>query len=478
MKKKLSRIAAMLLAVMMVITGVAFMPKVEAEAADIPSFTVRTDATELHPGDTVHVQLYLEPGIDLMMMTGSLDFDPDVYEFVQGSMQYNFDFILATMGGGLNFVDTEYVHEGYITMLYQFVTPQNQGGVVFEFDLRVKDDASGMGEIIYNFVTGDVGPNDEDVVELPEGAANVSTVDGNGNIVENGEFPIVINLENFVIDQDDFTMARGATDTLTVTATPEAALAGKTVTWSSTDDSVVKVDQEGNIEAVGIGTAMITASVDDFSDSVAITVNSPLTGIELNTQETSIKKGETAQLEVIYTPADTTDDTTVIWSSSDEDIASVDENGVVTAKQDGTATITAAVGELTAECVVHVREVPLEDIDLDRTAITMNKGEVSEALQVSYNPEDTTDDKTVTWSSSDEDVATVDNGVVTAVGAGNATITATVGEFTAECEVTVVSSLESITLTADRTTDDLEVFLPEVIKQAEQVPHGAVPMKM
>ena len=129
----------------------------------------------------------------------------------------------------------------------------------------------------------------------------------------------------------------------------------------------------------------------------------------------------------------------------------------MTALKDGTTTITAKVGDLTADCIVNVREVPLEGIDLNQNAITLNKGEKSEPLVVSYNPDDTTDDKTVTWSSSDDDVATVENGVITATGAGTATITATVGEFTAECEVTVISPLESITLTADRTTDDLEV---------------------
>ena len=87
----------------------------------------------------------------------------------------------------------------------------------------------------------------------------------------------------------------------------------------------------------------------------------------------------------------------------------------------------------------------------------MNKGDKSEALVVSYNPEDTTDDKTVTWSSENEDIATVEDGVVTAVGAGTTNITAKVGEFTATCEVTVVVPLESISVKADGATDSLEV---------------------
>ena len=460
MKKKLSRIAAMLLAVVMVISGIAIMPMADVNAADKPSFTVKTDVTEMHPGDTVHVEFWLDEGADVIQFIGGFDFDTDVYTYVADSLQLNNDMVLgAIVNGGQAIVDQTDVYTvgGFSVLFDNMKEPFAGGQMIFSFDVTVNEDATESGFMGFNCVGCQTGTSDEDREDV--GASDVISIteDANGNVISDGNIPVVIELEGLAIDQDDFTMAKGTTDKLSVTATPEAALAGKTVTWSSTDDSVVKVDQEGNIEAVSVGTATITASCEEFSDSVTITVNAPLTSITLNTQETSIKKGDTADLDVIYTPEDTSDDKTVIWTSSNDEIATVDENGVVTAVADGTATITATVGSLTAECIVHVREVPLEEIDLDKTAITMNKGDKSEALVVSYNPEDTTDDKTVTWSSDDEDIATVENGVVTAVGAGTTTITATVGEFTAECEVTVVSPLESITLTADRTTDDLEV---------------------
>ena len=460
MKKKLSRIAAMLLAVVMVISGIAIMPMADVNAADKPSFTVKTDVTEMHPGDTVHVEFWLDEGADVIQFIGGFDFDTDVYTYVADSLQLNNDMVLgAIVNGGQAIVDQTDVYTvgGFSVLFDNMKEPFAGGQMIFSFDVTVNEDATESGFMGFNCVGCQTGTSDEDREDV--GASDVISIteDANGNVISDGNIPVVIELEGLTIDQDDFTMAKGTTDKLSVTATPEAALIGKTVNWSSSDDSVVKVDQDGNIEAAGVGEATITASCEEFSDSVTITVNAPLTSITLNTQETSIKKGDTADLDVIYTPEDTSDDKTVIWTSSNNEIATVDENGVVTAVADGTATITATVGSLTAECIVHVREVPLEGIDLDKTAITMNKGEKSEALKVSYNPEDTTDDKTVTWSSENEDVATVENGVVTAVGAGTTTITATVGEFTAECEVTVVSPLESITLTADRTTDNLEV---------------------
>lgn len=461
MKKKLSRIAAMLLAVVMVITGIAVMPGVEADAADAPSFTVKTDVTEMKPGDTVHVEFWMDGGTNVMSVVGGFDFDTSVYTYVAGSLQLNTElYMYAGLNNGQYIVDQTdvYTAGGFSFLYYSTTVPINEDTMFFAFDVTVNEDAVGSGLMGFSCAGVETGTNDEDRQSLPEETNYVSTTyDANGNVIEEGKIPVVIELEDFAIDQDDFTMARGTSDKLTVTATPEADLAGKTVTWSSTDNSVVNVDQEGNIEATGVGTATITASCEEFSDSVTITVNAPLTGITLNTQETSIKKGDTADLDVIYTPEDTTDDKTVTWTSSDDEIATVDENGVVTALKDGETTITATVGSHTAECLVHVREVPLEGIDLDKTAITMNKGDKSEALVVSYNPEDTTDDKTVTWSSENEDIATVEDGVVTAVGAGTTNITAKVGEFTATCEVTVVVPLESISVKADGATDSLEV---------------------
>ena len=460
MKKKLSRIAAILLAVVMVVTAVSLMPTADAKAADTPSFTVKTDVTEMHPGDTVHVEFWLNAGADVMQVVGGLDFDTDVYTYVADSLQLNDQLVLDAVRNNGQFIVEQsdvYTAGGFSFLYYSTTRPINGDIMFFAFDVTVNEDAAGSGLLGFNCVGCETGTSDTDRVEVEPSDIVSTTVDANGNAISASEIPVVIELQDLIIDQNDFTMVKGTIDTLTVTATPEAALAGKTVTWSSSDESVVTVDQNGNIEAVGNGAATITATVDEHSDSVSITVNSPLTSITLDTQETSVKKGDTVDLDVIFTPEDTTDDTTVVWSSSDESVATVDGDGVVTAHKDGTATITATVGTLTTECIVHVREVPLTGIDLDRTAITMNKGETSEALKVSYNPEDTTDDRTVTWTTSDESVAVVDDGIITAVGAGTATITATVGEFTATCEVTVLAPLESLSIRADRTTDNLEV---------------------
>ena len=82
MKKKLSRIAAMLLAVVMVITGIAFMPKTKAEAAEMPEFTIKSSVSEVKPGDTLTLELWLEPGSDLEYFVLNYQYDTSVFDTV------------------------------------------------------------------------------------------------------------------------------------------------------------------------------------------------------------------------------------------------------------------------------------------------------------------------------------------------------------------------------------------------------------
>jgi len=158
----------------------------------------------------------------------------------------------------------------------------------------------------------------------------------------------------------------------------------------------------------------------------------------------TLKKGDGTKLSVFYNPDNTTVNRDVVWSSSDEKVATVNEQGEITAVENGTAVVTAKVGDKTASCTVTVeeKEVALESISLDKTEVTLEKGDGTK-LNVSYNPDNTTVDRDVTWSSSDEKVATVnEQGEIVAVDKGTAVVTAKVGDKTASCTVTVTESVE------------------------------------
>ena len=159
--------------------------------------------------------------------------------------------------------------------------------------------------------------------------------------------------------------------------------------------------------------------------------------IALNKNTVTINTGNTDRLTVSYIPSNTTDSRSVIWSSNNIGVATVN-GGRVTAKKPGTATITAKVGSKTATCKVIVK-APLKSISLNKASASMAAGNTLN-LSVTYNPSNTTDSKTVTWSSSNRSVATVSAGKVTAKKAGSTTITAKVGSKTATCKVTVKAS--------------------------------------
>lgn len=115
----------------------------------------------------------------------------------------------------------------------------------------------------------------------------------------------------------------------------------------------------------------------------------------------------------------------------------------------------------TVNIIRNIQErIPLKSISLNKTDVSLFVGD-SATLSVTYNPSTTTDDRTVTWSSSNTKVATVSNGKITAVGEGTATITAKVGNFTATCKVTVSSKIIKGDVDADNTVtiaDALMIF--------------------
>lgn len=252
-----------------------------------------------------------------------------------------------------------------------------------------------------------------------------------------------------------------------------------TIEWTSSDEEVVTVDATGLITAVGAGEADVTASAKDvnISSTTHVKVVITPTGVEAPEALELVTNGENSKnLDAKMTPEDATE-VKLAYTSSDESVATVDENGLVTAVADGECTITTYVvadAPATAEtatqeaaAVVTDEEKTTEDENSEATAdsetVTVPDnldsafGVVPEGLSattkvtVTTKVESITLDKTegilnvgntvtitatvapevatnpaVTWSSSDESVATVDEtGKVTAVAVGNATITAT-----------------------------------------------------
>lgn len=303
------------------------------------------------------------------------------------------------------------------------------------------------------------------------------------------------------LSQDDAVLTVGG-ETLTLTATVAPANAkDKTVSWTTSNDAVATVDANGVVTAVSAGTATITATAtngtDDTSDdktatcTVTVTQNykvtladgtedsgnwtiSPanpqpgdvvtityggtkkvksvkavkkaavikVTIITLNKTETTINVGSTETLSVTAIDPSNATDKTYTWNSDNTAVATVDADGVVTAKAAGTANITATANDgsgVTATCAVTVI-VPVSSITINNApteALFVNsKG----TLTATVLPDNATE-KTVTWSSSAPDYVSInattgEYEVKGTKGYGSATITASAGGKTATCTIT------------------------------------------
>lgn len=216
-----------------------------------------------------------------------------------------------------------------------------------------------------------------------------------------------------------------------------------------------------DVNSEDIPTSEISVTKDNDAQ---IKVVVPATGITVDKTATTIVKGATDKLTATLVPADANG--TITWSTSDSSVATVSSDGTVTAVKNGTATVTAKCGDLSAQTKVTVIN-PLKAITITGTTHSIKKGQTTQ-LGLTYDPADTTDDKTVAWSSSDSTVASVDNnGIVTAVKPGSAVITAKVGNYQATCAVTVDAPLKEIV--------PEKAIIDMVKKQTANIAYSVVP---
>lgn len=317
---------------------------------------------------------------------------------------------------------------------------------------------------------------------LSKNIVNWDTIRKNYLIVYlEGEAPPDVPVESVTLSETELTVQVGQSIRISATVLPEDA-SHPELTWFSTDISIATVE-DGVITGHSDGNVSIYAIADEvMSNQCSVTIESlsPIIHVEsIMLQETTISLniGGTTTLVPTILPDDATDKT-VIWNSSNEAIATV-ENGVVTAISEGDAivTVTSFDGNHSAQCEVLVRQeiIPVENIEINQSALELNIGDSPIQLQVTVLPEDATD-KTVVWASSDPSIITVsDEGLVTVVGVGMSNITASSGDIVSEpCVVTVseqIIQVESVVLS--ESTLNLELGGESVILTAEVLPIDA-----
>ena len=249
------------------------------------------------------------------------------------------------------------------------------------------------------------------------------------------------------LDLNAISFVVGESYTLKVTVAPADAK-DASVTWATSDSSVATVSN-GTVKAVGAGNATITCTAKSgVSAKCAVSVYPAVSSVSMPAT-VSVEIGKTATLSAAVNP-DNALYKKLTWSSSNTSVATVDASGVVTGKKAGTAIITAkASNGKSASCTVTVTkpEKKVTSVTLNLDALSFVVGE-SYALKATVSPADATD-ASLTWTTSDSSVATVSNGTVKAVGAGNATITCTAKSgVSAKCVVSVYPAVSSVSMPA------------------------------
>lgn len=276
-------------------------------------------------------------------------------------------------------------------------------------------------------------------LKIGEATITAKTTDGT-DLTSTCKVYVRIPLSKVLLDKHSVTIYTGGDISLIASVSPESATY-KTINWTSSKPSVATVDENGKVTAVSNGTAKIYARSTDgtnLSDSCTVTIKTLAKSIQMSKSSLDMIVGEQMSLSTTVLPA-TTSDKRCTWTSSNPNVATVSSSGSVTAVSTGVTTITATTTDgsnLTAKSSVTVTN-PVISVSLNKQVTSLYVGQTTTLIP--YCVPENADNTNITWASSNETTAVVQNGVVTAKALGTAVISATsVTGKTAKCTVNVV----------------------------------------
>ncbi len=295
------------------------------------------------------------------------------------------------------------------------------------------------------------------------------------NMSSQGDFTYLLpsrQAESIALDKTSATLKVSETTTLTATVLPETTTV-KDVTWTSSDNEVATVDN-GVVTAVGIGKATITATTADgsgLSASCEISVvATPAESIVIQEPDyRDLNIGETLQLHAVVYP-ETTTDKSVYWQSSDSNIATVNDHGLVTAVGIGEVEITATDSNgHKATITIKVNPILAETIELNLTSINAIVGD-SFSLIATITPDNTTNTE-IKWDIDDENIATLQTdghkATINIIKSGQAKVTVSTTDgsnLSASCDINAISSISTISI--DDIDENAEYYTLQGIKLA------------
>lgn len=349
-------------------------------------------------------------------------------------------------------IDGNYVIEKSISLNETSKTVKDKNSFTLTASIVPSNYSSIVKGVAWSSSNEDVATVDDNGVITPAGAGTcyiIATSKADALITSQCELTVEIpevKVSNVSVSIDgensDPRVEETKTIQLLAIVSPEDATVKKVI-WSSSDTSIAIVDDDGVVAGLKSGTVTITATsemVNTVSGSITITVyKNAISGIIISEESIEIEQGKTHQLSAEVEPSNATYPE-ITWSSSNDKIATVDETGLVKGLAAGEVDIIATADGVSATCKVTVKRIEVEAITLNANSEKIVVG-AEFALVATVTPSNATD-PTVVWTSSNDNVATVSNGVVTGIGLGITTITAKAGEKTATCNIEVVSAVE------------------------------------
>lgn len=220
-------------------------------------------------------------------------------------------------------------------------------------------------------------------------------------------------------------------------------LANRKFTWISGAPSVATVDQTGFVTGVSGGTASVFAATEGISASASVTVNAAVFSVSVAPANPTLSVGQTLGMIAILSDVNGAPLTgrAVAWSTGNSAVATINaSSGVVTAVASGTTSITATSEGKSGSTTLTVSVIAVARVDVAPTSVSLNPGQTSQLTATAYDASNNVLVRSVSWSSSAPGVATISaTGLVTAVGAGTTTISATAGGVTGTAIVTVAN---------------------------------------
>lgn len=287
------------------------------------------------------------------------------------------------------------------------------------------------------------------------GSATIFAETNDGGFIAYCNVKVLQPVTGITLSNTEITVRKGTEFYLNAVCAPDTA-DDKTIVWSTSDAQVATVSSDGKVITVGVGQCIITATnpASKQEASCTVVVLEPLTGLTLNTYYQNMVKGTRFVLVPNVEPATASNKNVTFWSS-DSDIATVDEKGVITAVKGGVCEIvvTTEEGSFTQKCVIAVKEY-VDTITLSDKSRYLNYG-ASYTISATVGPESASD-KGIIWSSSNESILKVNQyGTISGVGYGTAIVTATAADgsgVSASCIVQVVKPVTNIKLSESKIT--------------------------